>query len=127
MLKHSELVMIKKVPGKGRGVFARQDIPKGAIIEKVPVLIVPVRHLVDGFDNPTLNRFFFIWEKDVVAVCLGYGSLYNHSFQPNARYDEDGPSRMIFSAIRPIQKGEEICINYNGDPKCKDPVSFKVV
>jgi SET domain-containing protein len=62
-----------------------------------------------------------------VAVALGYGSLYNHSYTPNARYDDESPQIKIFTAIREIAAGEEITINYNGEPSDESPVWFKVV
>jgi uncharacterized protein len=127
MMTHSELIYVKKVPGKGRGVFARTAIAKGTIIEKVPKMLLPVDLIVNGYDNPGTARVFFVHDRKTVAICLGYGSLYNHSFKPNAIY-EDGPiATMIFRALRNIQPDEEICVNYNGDPVDKSPMGFTVV
>jgi SET domain-containing protein len=49
----------------------------------------------------------------------------NHSFEPNVVYQKD-PVRMVirFRAIRAVVKGEELLINYNGDPDDKTPVRF---
>jgi SET domain-containing protein len=118
---------VKKVKGKGRGVFARRAIPKGRLIEKVPLMLVPVRHIVGGLENPDLARHFFLHDSRQVAVCLGYGSLYNHSYTPNARYNEGPGGTMRFTALRDIAAGEEICINYNGDPEDRSPVGFEVL
>lgn len=126
-MDHSDLVYVKRVPGKGRGVFARAPIAKGAVIETVPVLVVPARFVVGGFGNPELNRFFFIKDRANLAVALGYGSLYNHSYRPNARYDDLGPKSMVFTALRRIRADEEITINYNWDPRDRTPVGFEVV
>jgi uncharacterized protein len=124
-MQHSDLVCVKRIKGKGRGVFARASIRKGAVIEQVPVLVVPIKALTGGLDNPTLCKYFFIWNKGTVAVSLGYGSLYNHSYTPNAEY-EHGRGCMIYRALRPIAKGEEITINYNGDPADREAVGFDV-
>ena len=62
-----------------------------------------------------------------MAVALGYGSLYNHSYQPNARYDDVGRLTKVFSALRDIEPGEEITVNYNGKPGDRGPVGFDVV
>jgi SET domain-containing protein len=124
-MQHSELVCVKKVKGKGRGVFARAAIRKGTIIEQVPVLVVPIKNLVGGLENEILRKYFYIWTRGNVAVSLGYGSLYNHSYTPNADY-EHGNSSMIYRALRHIAAGEEITINYNGDPKDLSPVGFEV-
>ncbi|MFN5799515.1 MAG: SET domain-containing protein-lysine N-methyltransferase, partial [Planctomyces sp.] len=53
--------------------------------------------------------------------------LYNHSFTPNARYDDAGRQVKEFRALRDIQPGEEITINYNGTEDGTDPVEFDVV
>ncbi|MBI2807122.1 MAG: SET domain-containing protein-lysine N-methyltransferase [Planctomycetes bacterium] len=120
-----ELIYVKRVKGKGRGVFARCDIKKGATIEQAPVLLVPVKDLVDGMKNRTLNRFFYHWSSRHVAVSLGYGSLYNHSYEPNARYFH-GAAHITYRALRDIRKGEEILINYNYSPKNRAPMLFTV-
>lgn len=125
-MQHSDLVYVKKVRGKGRGVFAKGPIRKGAVVERVPVLLVPVKDLVDGWANPTLRKYFYLWNRTHVAITLGYGSLYNHSFEPNALY-EHGDGVMIYRALRDIDRGEEITVNYNGDPEDQSAVEFKVV
>ena len=62
-----------------------------------------------------------------MALALGYGSLYNHSYQPNARYDDESGQTKVFTAIRDIEAGEEITVNYNGEPEDESPVGFEVV
>ncbi len=125
-MQHSDLVYVKRVKGKGRGVFARAAIAEGAVVEEVPVLVIPIKNFVGGLENPTLRKYFYIWTKGNVAVSLGYGSLYNHSFAPNADY-EYGAGSLLYRALRDIAKGEEITINYNGDPADASPVGFDVV
>lgn len=59
----------------------------------------------------------FSWEilaTDPVAIALGCGSIYNHSFSPNARYTPVAPDLLDFHAIAPIAVGTEIFINYHG-------------
>jgi SET domain-containing protein len=125
-MRHSELVCVKKCPGKGRGVFARKSIKKGDTIEHVPLLFVPAETMVNGLDNDYMRRYYYCWTSKRVAVALGYGSLYNHSYQSNAEY-KHGSDTIKYVAIRNIAAGEEITINYNGDPKDKSPVGFKVM
>jgi SET domain-containing protein len=125
-MEQSDLVCVRNVKGKGRGVFARRNIDKGKVIERVPVVLVPVEHLIGGMHSPVLARFFYLWNKKEVAISLGYGSLYNHSYTPNAHY-EHGARSITYAALRDIAEGEEITINYNGDPEDKSPVGFTVV
>jgi len=123
VLTQSDVLEVRRAPGKGRGVFARVDIPEGTIVERVPLLIVDA----DELEDSGLMDYVFIWSKKTVAIALGYGSIYNHSFVPNARY-YDGPGRTkVFMALRDIQAGEEITVNYNGDPKDRERVEFDVV
>ena len=126
VMEPSDLIRVRHVKGKGRGVFARKDIKKGNMIERVPVLLVPVEHLIGGMHSPVLARFFYLWNKKEVAIGLGYGSLYNHSYTPNAHF-ELGRMSITYTALRDIPKGEEITINYNGDPEDTGPVGFAVV
>jgi SET domain-containing protein len=125
-MEQSLLICVREVKGKGRGVFAKCALKKGAVIERVPVVLVPIADLVDGFDNPTLNKYFYHWDRKHVAVSLGYGSLYNHSFEPNARYIH-GRNTITYRALRDIAEGEEITINYNFVPTDRTPMRFKVV
>ena len=124
-MEHSQIIFVQEVEGKGRGVFAKRAIKTGAVIECVPVLLVPVKDLVDGLKNPSLDRYFYTWNRTHFAVCLGYGLLYNHSYAPNAVY-EYGELVMTYRALRDIKASEEITINYNWNPDDKSPVGFKV-
>ena len=120
---HSEIVEVRNARKKGRGVFAKRDITKGQIIERVPLLIVSWDEIADS----ELADYVFVYTETKVAIALGYGSLYNHSYCPNARYDDDGRRVKIFSAIRNIVAGEEITVNYNGDPDNNELLDFLVV
>jgi SET domain-containing protein len=126
VIEHSDSICVKRVGGKGRGVFARRPIAEGAIIERVPGLLAPLEQATGVASCPILSRYVFLRNRSTVAVALGYGSLYNHSYSPNARYDEEPGALMAFTALRPIATGEEITINYNGDPEDRAPVGFEV-
>jgi SET domain-containing protein len=122
-LTHSDVLVVKKSPGKGRGVFARRDIKKGTTIESVPLIVFDN----DECQGAKMATYVFEWTKKTSAIALGYGSIYNHSFEPNARYYDGRNETKDFVAIRDIKAGEEITVNYNGNPKRKDKVDFDVV
>lgn len=127
-IHHSELVEVKRVKGKGRGVFARRWIPKGEIIERVPVVVFPVdESSEEGPAWDHLASYCFEWGRGTAGLALGYGSLYNHSFAPNAEYEDEEPRTKVFRALRDIAAGEEITINYNGSPRSRVAVDFQVV
>ncbi len=69
----------------------------------------------------------YAWGLGTVALALGYGSLYNHSYEPNARYEASRRRTKIFVALRKIATGEEITINYNGEPGDRSPVWFEIL
>jgi hypothetical protein len=102
-------------------------IQKGEVIERAPVLVLPVGEIDEEADWTGLWGYCFMWGEGTVALALGYGSLYNHSYQPNARYDDVGRQTKVFSALRDIAAGEEITVNYNGDPTDSSPVGFRVI
>jgi hypothetical protein len=123
----SDTLRVVYTPGKGRGVIAMRTFDVGEIIEIVPVLVVQNSDLVDQTE---LANYVYNWPtgENAVAVAFGCGSLYNHSYEPNARYDkrpEDGGFGTIrYTCIRPIAVGDEIVINYNGDPNDRSPMWF---
>ena len=110
----------------GRGVFTAEFISSGSLIEICPVLVIP-KGEVDAIHETELHDYYFIWgeEDEAAAIALGYGSLYNHSYQPNANFilDLDNQSIDIYS-IKDILVGEEITFNYHGDPEAKDELWF---
>ena len=113
------------IPGKGRGVVAIRKIARGELIETAPVVVVPAVQ-VQG----VLEHYVFDWPylSDKVAVALGCGSLYNHSYAPNAVYLKHLEERVLeYTALRDIEAGEEILINYNGAPDDMTPLWFTVV
>ena len=119
----SDLVEVKQMREKGRGVFARCAIPAGTVIERVPVIVLPI----EDVETSRLGDYCFFWGRNTVALALGYGSIYNHSYRPNAEYRDIPPRTKEFRALRDIRKGEEITVNYNGDPRDHSSVGFAVV
>jgi uncharacterized protein len=97
---------------KGRGVFTAESIPSGSLIEICPILLIP-SYQTDLIDQTELFNYYFIWDSQYIALALGYGSVYNHSAEPNARviYDYEAEAIQI-EALRDIQAAEEILINY---------------
>jgi uncharacterized protein len=113
-----------KIKNAGRGVFAKENIKKDEVIESCPVILMREEEVPD-IRKTELHNYYFMWGSDKTrhkaAICLGFGSLYNHSYTPNATYKKYHEEEMIeFVAIKDIQKDEEITVNYNyGNPNDK--------
>lgn len=112
---------VRKVRGMGRGVFATKNIRKGAIVETCHVALIPY----DRGELSVTHEYCFPWNKTHVAISLGHGSLYNHSYEPNAYVIQDKRNLcMQIIAHKAIKAGEQVFINYNGETDCKDPLWF---
>src|SRR3990167_10635038 len=108
----------------GKGVFAGENIKKGEVIEVAPILILEFTDFIDTKWNKLFEYYF--WMDDYVALALGYGSLYNHSKEPNAGYKLDQKKETItFSALKDIKKDQEIVFNYKGSSSEKAPLWFE--
>jgi SET domain-containing protein len=107
-----------------RGVFATRDISKGELIHEAPV--VPYLNEEHEFIEKTaLADYVFEYGINHTAILLGYGSLFNHSYTPNATYDINFENHTFdFYAYTDIKTGDEILINYNGEVDCDDPLWF---
>lgn len=119
---------VAKVDGKGWGVFCAEKIEKGQIIEESPVIICPPKDR-QHIDATHLYNYYFLWGNDhqQTAIALGFGSIYNHSYQPNAIYETYYEDEIIrFIALKDIEADTEITINYNHDPESKDQLWFDV-
>ncbi|SRR5258706_758555 len=113
---------------KGRGVFTSQNILQHAVVEISPVIVMSDvdRKLLD---QTLLHDYIFEWGDDHAQCCmaLGYIAMYNHSYHSNCEYQMNYEEDIItIKAIRFIQSGEELFINYNGNWNNKKKVWFDV-
>ena len=107
-----------------RGVFATVDIVKGELIHEAPVLPYPNKEHV-FIEKTLLADYVFEYGSNHTAILLGYGMLFNHSYEPNATYEINFQNHTFdFYAYTDIKAGEEILINYNGDVDDKEPLWF---
>lgn len=117
----------------GRGVFATRKIHKDELFDWAPVVRAPwPAHERPEVNTTMMSDYVYAWvdgggpqHEDVVASALGLGSMYNHSFEPNALYvRRKDENRLDYVALRDIEAGEEILINYNGNPTDRTPLWF---
>jgi uncharacterized protein len=122
-------IAIQHFPGKGRGVVAQRYFRAGETIERPPVIVIPAAE-APLIRDTRLAHYYYEWGDDCkqAAIALGYGSLYNHSYTPNARFEfHESDECLAFLALRDIEPGEEITINYNNlGPDAAKPLKFDV-
>jgi len=122
-------LFIDKTKDKGRGVFSRERIPSGTIIEIAPVIVMEKTDR-QYLDKTLLHDYIFEWgqEKDKCCMALGYIPMYNHSYKSNCEYFMNFEEETIqIKTIKIIESGEELSINYNGDWNDNKKVWFDVV
>lgn len=114
---------------KGKAVFADDDILSDVIIEVSPVIVMKKEDR-SHLDKTLLHDYIFEWgeQKDKCCMALGFIPIYNHSYYSNCEYFMDFEEETIFvKTVRPIQKGEELTINYNGDWNDQSKVWFETI
>ena len=93
---------------RGRGVFATRGFAQGDLVETCPTVEVPDEEVTGRLGDYVYSS---IKAGDVLVV-LGYGMLYNHSAEANLEYLQDEPTTMRFVALRDVEPGEELTIDY---------------
>jgi uncharacterized protein len=119
-------IEIKQSPLHGKGVFAGKTFLPGAVIETAPAILLQQSDK-EFLQSTTLFQYYFLVssKKTPVALGLGNSSLYNHSYTANAVYSISlHNAAIIIKACKPIHPGEEITLNYNGNPDDATPVYF---
>jgi SET domain-containing protein len=117
-----------KIPHSGRGIFASNFLKKDETIEVSPVILLKGEGV--KLRKSKLYNYYFLWDKQPnAAIALGFGSLYNHSYNPNATYKKHLKDKVVeFIAIKDIKKNDEITINYNyGNPDDKSALWIKEI
>ena len=101
-------IAIKKSPIGGRGVFAKQSYKKGDVIEICPCIRQPNKYSLGKIGDYT---FSYNNSKDDL-IAFGYGSLYNHTDNPNAEWNILNEHQLEIVAKKEIFVDEEIYISY---------------
>ncbi|MBV8936165.1 MAG: SET domain-containing protein-lysine N-methyltransferase [Alphaproteobacteria bacterium] len=104
-------------PGRGRGIFAREAIAPGTLIEAAPVIVLPAADC-PSVDSTIIYDYYFHWDGDPDgagrgAIGLGLVTLCNHSSRPLARVDRNYARQTLdLIAIAEIGPGQEVTIDY---------------
>jgi uncharacterized protein len=112
---------------KIRGLIATKRIKPREIIERCPIILIPMRE-EQALMQTVLGKYYYEWNNENHILALGYASLINHSYQPSARYAFSYKKKeMVIIALGEIKPGEEITVNYNYEPDSLDPLEPKLV
>ena len=107
-----------------RGVFATCDIKKGTLFHEAPVVPYP-NEQHKYIERTVLEDYVYEYGINHSAVVLGYGMLFNHSYEPNATYEINFDKHTFdYYAYKDIKASEEILINYNGEVDDYEPLWF---
>ncbi|HEY6532847.1 MAG TPA: SET domain-containing protein-lysine N-methyltransferase [Acidimicrobiales bacterium] len=104
----------------GRGVVTTRAVAEGVTCEVAPLMLVPDTIDLDGFEH--------VFDVDGVSgIAGGMVSFANHSYAPNCAYSIDVETGLVtLYALHDLAPGTEVLVNYNGDPRCTEPVWFDV-
>lgn len=128
-LNRKKNLYLKDAGIKGRGVFCRDDIAAGTIIETTPSVILDTS-ATHHVDKTILVNYTFTTGKiskrarermhikktgTCCSVIMGITSFCNHGEKPNAEVlwmEHDGTLYYQLRATRRILKNTEICTSY---------------
>lgn len=108
-------IFISKSPIHGYGIFAKETIKQGELIEECPIFDLNIQY---GQMSPLFLDYRFNWpqgthEWNKQVLAWGYGSLYNHSNEPNAQWKSNLEKETFeFFALKEINPNEEILVYY---------------
>lgn len=109
------MIEVKNTKKMGRGLFATQNIKASTKVHDA--------YFIKAKDEdvnlcPEFAKYVFGYNKKYSVICLGLGSLFNHSDDPSVEAffskNENGEI-MEFWSTRDIVKGEELFISYGGE------------
>jgi SET domain-containing protein len=120
-------IYISKSPIHGLGVFAKQKILAGELIEETPLLDL---HISKNEPSSVLIDYRFNWPQgsggnwDKQVMPFGYGAIYNHSDVPNAYWRSNNENETFeFIASKDIEKDEEIFTYYGNIENWSDGIT----
>jgi SET domain-containing protein len=124
-----EGVSVKGAKKMGRGMYTQYPIKAGAIIEVAPVVVMTADDRI-LLDKTALHDYIFEWGEKADRCCMALGlvPMYNHSYEANCEYEMFfGKEVIAVKAMRDIEAGEQLFVNYNGDWDNKEKVWFETI
>ncbi|PBB98906.1 SET domain-containing protein-lysine N-methyltransferase [Mesorhizobium sp. WSM3862] len=129
----SNALYVKKVPRKGRGLFANVPFKAGDLIERAPTWEFDDRQ-ANLIDLTGILEYYFVrgpkkqnGNPTARYVVFGLASLVNHSSSPNAETvwaDEESGAWVNILAVRDINVDDEITQKYNNISDYPQSINF---
>lgn len=115
-----EIQHIKEIDGWG--IFTKEDIDEGVIVEIAPVVVFPRRLMevaiwscqAEGVPNADLkiDQYTVNWGHDG-GFPMGWTALYNHKDDNNCQFVADYLANLIgIRTIKPIFSNEQLFVSY---------------
>ena len=98
-----------RVPGAGRGLFARIPLRAG---DRLAVIGVLVRRHSDSDHYTNFADEYKFRAGDYVLIPCGIAGMANHSSQPNLEKVVEGEG-VFLELLRDVDAGEELCFAYS--------------
>lgn len=104
---HGDLgLLMRHVPGKGKGVFATRDFPAGTTVLEFLGALVEVNEVDD------LTHCLQVGPTTFLGPSGSVDDYVNHSCAPNTGI-QDREGRIFLFALSPIKSGDEISFDYS--------------
>lgn len=108
--KSHNIIANSNIKDAGLGIFAGINYAHGDVVELTTFLSVEVLGTSQLLDTYT---FFNVQNPKESIFALGWGSVINHSHEPNLMVIQDYErKRTVFIAKKKIKKGEELTFDY---------------
>ena len=124
----NNMVFLKQITGKGRGVMAAIDLAAHTLIETAPVIVMEAKDR-QLLDQTLLHDYIFEWGETKTQCCMALGlvPMYNHSNKSNCEYFMNYADETIdIKTMEDVKAGDELTINYNGNWNDQSDVWFAV-
>lgn len=122
--KDCDLVLRKNADTHSVGVFANRHFNRGEVLERCIAVVIPPSQ---SSYSPVLDEYIYGHSNNSIAIVLGYGMLYNHSFNETidvtwfhhmsvrTAADSSNVFDYTITALREIQMGDEIFTSYGDE------------
>jgi len=112
-LFHNNKIEVRKSSLQGYGVFAKEDIKNGEMLEEC--------HYITVEEDDEVDRYLFNWPRsgdcEKYVIPLGFGSMYNAATpagKKNTDWETDLEDNiMVFHTVKDVKKDTELLMNYN--------------